>query len=89
MRGDKLPFSLSASMACTGTALPFLQYLLTYSMEQSPSLEANNFTASQEISLALWNPKVHYGVHKSLPPFPILGQIKSVHAPIPSPEDPS
>jgi len=30
MREAKLPFSLSASMTCTGTALPFVQYLLTW-----------------------------------------------------------
>jgi hypothetical protein len=31
--------------------------LLTYSMEQSPSQEANRFSASQEILHILWNPK--------------------------------
>jgi hypothetical protein len=31
-------------------------YLLTHSMEQSPSWEANRFAASQEISRILWNP---------------------------------
>ena len=64
-------------------------YLLTYSMEQSPSWEANQFSASQEIPLILWNPKVQYGVYNRLPPFPILGQIKPVHAPISLPEEPS
>ena len=34
--------------------------LLTYSMEQSPSWEANRFAANQEIPRILWNPKVHY-----------------------------
>jgi hypothetical protein len=33
---------------------------LTYSMEQSPSSEANMFTAIQDISHILGNPKVHY-----------------------------
>jgi len=28
-------------------------------MEQSPSWEANRFSASQEIPRNLWNPKVH------------------------------
>jgi hypothetical protein len=37
-----------------------LTYLLTYSTEQSPSWEANRFSASQEISGILVNPKVHY-----------------------------
>ena len=35
-------------------------YLLTYSMVQSPSCEANWFAASQEIPRILWNPKFHY-----------------------------
>ena len=36
-----------------------LTYLPTYSMQQSPSWEANRFSASQEIPRILWNPKVH------------------------------
>ena len=51
-----------------------LTYLLTYSMEQSPSWEANWFSASQEIPRILWNPKVHYRTHKRPPPVPILSQ---------------
>jgi hypothetical protein len=35
----------------------------TYSMEQSPSWEANRFSASQEIPRILWSPKVHYRVY--------------------------
>jgi len=44
-------------------------------MEQSPSLEANRFSANQEISRILWNPKVHYLVHKSPSPALILSTI--------------
>jgi hypothetical protein len=29
-------------------------------MEQGPSWEANQFSASQEIARILWNPKIHY-----------------------------
>ena len=47
-------------------------YLLTYSMEQSPSWEANWSAASQEIPRILWNPKVHHRTHKRMPPVPIL-----------------
>ena len=38
--------------------------LLTYSMVQSRSWEANWFAASQEIPRILWNPKVRYHTHK-------------------------
>jgi len=56
-------------------------YLLTYSMEQSPSLEPNRFSASQEIPRILWNPKVHYRIHKCPPPVLILKQINPVQPP--------
>ena len=55
-------------------------YLLTHSMQRSPSWESNRFAASQEISRILWNPKVHYRIHKCLPPVPILSQLDPVHA---------
>ena len=55
-------------------------YLLTYSMGQSPSWEANWFSASQEIPPILWNLKVHYHIHKCPPPVPILSHIDPVHA---------
>jgi hypothetical protein len=42
-----------------------LTYLLTHSMNLSPSWEANLFSASQEIPRILWNPKVHCRIHKS------------------------
>ena len=56
-----------------------LTFLLTYSMKQSPSWEANGFSASQEIPHILWNPKFHYCIHKSPPPLPTFSQLVPVH----------
>ena len=54
--------------------------LLTYSV-QSPSWEANRFTASQEMSRISRNPKVHYCTHKRPPLVSILGQPNPIHLP--------
>ena len=59
----------------------YRDYLLTYSMVQSSSWEANWFAASQEIPRISRNPKVHYHTHKRPPPVSILGQPNPVHIP--------
>jgi hypothetical protein len=68
----------------TGVPMRLLTYLLTYSMEQSPSWEANRFAASQEISRILCNPKVHYRILKCPPPVSIPSQLNPVHTPHPT-----
>ena len=46
-----------------------------------PSHWANRFSASQEISHILYNPKLYYRIHKSPPPVPTLSQLEPVHTP--------
>jgi hypothetical protein len=41
-------------------------------MESSPTQVLNNSLASQYFLNILWKPKVRYGVHNSLPLFPIM-----------------
>ena len=48
-------------------------------MEQSPSWEADRFSASQEIPGILRNTEVHYRFHKRPPPVSVLSQIDPVH----------
>ena len=64
-------------------------------MGQSPSLEANSSTGSQEIPLILWNLNVQHRIHNSHPPVPTLSQgnpllaspskFRKIHLILPSP----
>ena len=58
-------------------------YSLTHSLHGADSLlrRANQFSANQEIPHSLWNSKVHYQIHKCLPPVPILSHLDPVHTP--------
>jgi hypothetical protein len=54
-----------------------ITYLL---MELNPCGGAANSAATQEFPTILWNPQVHYRVHKSLPLVPILSQINPINS---------
>ena len=64
------------------SSLILLTYILTYPLHGAdPFWESNRFSASQEIHRFLWNPKVHYRIHKYPPPVPTLSQLDPVHTP--------
>jgi hypothetical protein len=58
-------------------------------MEQSYSLEAKRFEASQEIPYISWNPKVHYRINKFPTPYLYPEPARQSVSHILLPEDPS
>ena len=60
--------------------VPILTSQPTDSMDRSPSWPIKRYSAIQEFSNILWNPKDHYRIYKSTSPVPLLSRISHIYA---------
>jgi hypothetical protein len=61
-----------------------IRTILPYLIEQCLSWEANRFSANQETTRILWEPKFRYRVDNSPPPVHVLSHTNQVYAPLPT-----